>query len=376
MLLITLSPSAISVYWLLWLQVPQIWSPGLQLRLTPKKSQADDDNTPEMSLAMWQWGMNPWKGLAFWESRALTAHPSCIAWCVLLCSLNFFSNCSLYREQRGKCSSAQAKASQFKQTGRGYFWEPGARMHRRKMQLWRSPRSIWKHRENCEYLCCKMATPFSPQPTLAWTVQARHRGRRRSKEQGGKGQEPGVASITPWFSVMIHLLGWGKALEAWSLPRLLKQLFSFKIFALALESSLYYSSPGIRNWVKFYFFLLCRWSFGRLTLVRAAFFMFTCIIFISQCISSRCLLKCVSEFQNCFITELVRVISPKCCSHPACACLICTQITRKKKLLSIFYVKQGFCFVLFFKQTAQTSQNKTSLHEVLDPTSPAHILGF
>lgn len=96
-----------------------------------------------------------------------------------------------------------------------------------------------------------------------------------------------------------------------------------------------------------FFFLLCRWSFGRLTLVRAAFFMFTCIIFISQCISSRCLLKCVSEFQNCFITELVRVISPKCCSHPACACLICTQIARKKKLLSIFYVKQDFFFCLF-----------------------------
>lgn len=187
MLLITLSPSAISVYWLLWLQVPQIWSPGLQLCLTPKKSQVDD-NTPETSPAMGQWGMNIWKGLAFWESRALTAHPSCIAWCVLLCSLNFFSNCSLYREQRGKCSSAQAKASQFKQTGRGYFWEPGARMHRRKMQLWRSPRSIWKHRENCEYLCCKMATPFSPSPHSHEQFRRGTEGEGGAKSKGERGR--------------------------------------------------------------------------------------------------------------------------------------------------------------------------------------------
>ena len=40
-----------------------------------------------------------------------------------------------------------------------------------------------------------------------------------------------------------------------------------------------------------FFFSLCRWSFGKHTLVRAAFFMFKCIVFISQCISSRCLLK-------------------------------------------------------------------------------------
>lgn len=38
-------------------------------------------------------------------------------------------------------------------------------------------------------------------------------------------------------------------------------------------------------------FFLCRWSSGKHTLVRAAFFMFKCIIFISPCISSRCLLK-------------------------------------------------------------------------------------
>lgn len=30
-----------------------------------------------MSLVMRQWGVHTWKGLVFWENRALTAHPSC-----------------------------------------------------------------------------------------------------------------------------------------------------------------------------------------------------------------------------------------------------------------------------------------------------------
>lgn len=82
--------------------------------------------------------------------------------CELLSSSSLFSNCSFHREQRSKLDSAQAKASQFKQTGRGYSWEPRERMHRRKMQLWRSPRSVWKHRENSEYHHHQMATPSSP----------------------------------------------------------------------------------------------------------------------------------------------------------------------------------------------------------------------
>lgn len=194
----------------------------------------------------WPWGKrgaNAWKGLAFWENRALTAHPSCIPWrCMLLSSPFFFSNCSLHREQRGELCSEQTKASEFKQTGRGYSWEPWERMHRRKMQLWRSPRSVWKHRENSEYRCCKMARTLFP-PAHASTSLSGEEAQREREEWTARGKPAGAncSTFRVLFSFVIHQLGWGTALKVcWSPLGLRRWLFSCESFALALESSLYY----------------------------------------------------------------------------------------------------------------------------------------
>lgn len=128
-----------------------------------------------------------------------------------------FSSCSLHWEQRGEHSSEQDKARQFEQAGRVNSREPRERMHRRKMQLWRSPGSVWEHRENGEHPCCKTAKSF----LLGLTCT----------ERWGEAQrgEDWRARFSPWFSFTIHLLGWGTSLGVGCSLGLLRWLFPSRL---------------------------------------------------------------------------------------------------------------------------------------------------
>lgn len=155
--------------------------------------------------------------------------------------------------------------------------------------------------------------------------------------------------------------------------------------------------------------MICRWSSGKHTLVRAAFYMFKCIIFISPCISSRCLLKqrYFSIQKLCYDRASQSHTLNSAAHQPGPVPFVYklqakkttneTQTNKQTKKthktpkqntktkgntkqtkptqnpeLNIFFVKEGF----FCKQTSKTSQNKTSPHSPLDLLSPGHTLGF